>query len=77
MHDLLLPYRDLVMVLSIILRIRRTLDGVEIDKFVCESEAQKALAAEHHPRVEWRNCELAVERSRAEHSMRVPVTAGA
>jgi hypothetical protein len=31
-RDLLLPYGDLVMVLSTLFRIKRTLDGAEIDK---------------------------------------------
>jgi len=30
-RDLLLPYGDVVMALSIVLRIKRTLDGTEID----------------------------------------------
>lgn len=35
-----MPYGDIVMVLSIVLRIKRTLDGVEIDKIIWDVEAQ-------------------------------------
>jgi hypothetical protein len=44
-RDLLMPHRDLQIVLSTILCIRRTLDGAEIDKIIWDVEAQKALAA--------------------------------
>jgi hypothetical protein len=42
-HDLLMPYGDVVMALSIVLRIKRTLDGVEIDTIISDVEARKAL----------------------------------
>jgi hypothetical protein len=45
-RDLLMPHCDSVIVLSTVLRIRRTLDGVEIDRIIGEVEAQKALAVE-------------------------------
>jgi hypothetical protein len=35
-RDLLLPYGDVVMTLSIVLRIKRTLDAAEIDKLISE-----------------------------------------
>ncbi|TYO67191.1 hypothetical protein FXV83_07710 [Bradyrhizobium hipponense] len=65
-RDLLMPYGDVVMVLSIVLRIRRTLDGAEIDRIIWDVETRKALAAERRRRAEWRKCELAAERFRAE-----------
>jgi hypothetical protein len=42
-RDLLLPYGDLVIGLSALLRIKRTLDGAEIDKLIADFEARKAL----------------------------------
>lgn len=50
-RDLLMPYGDVVMVLSTVLRIRRTLDGAEIDKIIRDVEARKALA--HRRRAIW------------------------
>jgi hypothetical protein len=58
-RDLLLPYGDVVMTLSIVLRIKRTLDGVEIDKIIADVQARKGLAIEHHRRADWRKRELA------------------
>jgi hypothetical protein len=58
-RDLLLPYGDVVMTLSIVLRIARTLDGAEIDKIISDVEARKAVAVEHHRRTDWRKRELA------------------
>jgi hypothetical protein len=55
-----------VIVLSTVLRIKRTLDGAEIDKIISDLQARKALAAEHRRRNEWRKCELAASRFRAE-----------
>jgi hypothetical protein len=63
---LLIPDGDLVIVLSTVLRIRRTLDGTEIDKIIWDMEAQKALAAERRRRADWCKCELAASRFRAE-----------
>jgi hypothetical protein len=57
-RDLLMPYGDVVMALSIVLRIKRTLDGVEIDKLISDVEARKAVAVEHHRRADWRKREL-------------------
>jgi hypothetical protein len=57
--DLLLPYGDVVMTLSIVLRIKRTLDSDEIDKIISDVQAQKAQAIEHRRRTDWRKRELA------------------
>jgi hypothetical protein len=45
-RDLLLSYGDVVIVLSTVLRIKRTLDGAEIDKLISDVEARKAAAFE-------------------------------
>lgn len=78
-RDLLMPYGDVVMVVSIVLRIKRTLDGAEIDKIIWDVEAQKALAVERRRRVDWRKSELAATRFRAEcdhtNSVAVPRSA--
>jgi len=65
-RDLLLPYGDLVIALSVVLRIKRTLDGAEIDKIILDMETRKALAMERQRRADWRKCELAASRFRAE-----------
>ena len=52
-RDLLLPYGDVVMVLSTVLRIKRTLDGSEIDDLISGMQARKALAAENVRRKRW------------------------
>jgi hypothetical protein len=64
--DLLLPYGDIVMALSIVLRIKRTLDAAEIDKIISDVEARKALAVEHRRRADWRKRELAANRFQAD-----------
>jgi hypothetical protein len=51
--ELLLPYGDVVMTLSIVLRIKRTLDGPEIDKIISDLQARKGLAIEHVRRKRW------------------------
>jgi hypothetical protein len=65
-RDLLLLYGDVVIVLSTVLRVRRTLDGAEIDKIIWDVETRKALAAEQQRRVDWRKAEVEAERFRAE-----------
>ena len=65
-RDLLLPYGDLVIVLSTVLRIKRTLDGAEIDKIISDVEAGKALAMEQRRRADRRQRELAASCLRAE-----------
>jgi hypothetical protein len=57
-----MQYGRVVIVLSVVLRIKRTLDGAEIDKIILDVEAHKALAMEHHRRAEWRKCERTAER---------------
>jgi hypothetical protein len=52
-RDLLLPYCDVVIVLSTVLRIKRTLDGEEIDNLIADVQARKALAAERARRKRW------------------------
>jgi len=53
-------------VLSTLLRIKRTLDGAEIDKIIWGVETRKALAIEHRRRAKWRKAELEAERFRAQ-----------
>ncbi len=52
-RDLLMPHGDIVIVLSTVLRIRRTLDGPEIDEIIGDVQARKALAAERGRRKRW------------------------
>lgn len=63
--DLQMPYGDVVMVLSTVLRIKLTLNGIEIDQIILDVEARKALAVERQRRADWRVCELAASRFRA------------
>lgn len=51
--DLLLPYGDVVMALSIVLRIKRTLNSIEIDGLISDLQARKAAAAERWRRLTW------------------------
>jgi hypothetical protein len=53
-RDLLYPYGDVVIALSVVLRIARNLDGAEIDKIISDVEARKAVAVEHRRRADWR-----------------------
>ncbi len=57
-RDLLLPHGDVVIALSILLRIKRTLDGAEIDRLISDVQVRKAMAAEHRRRADWRKREL-------------------
>jgi hypothetical protein len=45
--------RNCVIVLSSVLRIKRTLDGAEINKIISGLQAEKELAIEHHRRALW------------------------
>ena len=65
-RDLLMPYGDLLMVLSIVLRIRRTLDGDEIDVIISDVEASKARAIELARRADWKRRELSARAFQAE-----------
>jgi hypothetical protein len=40
-RDLLMPFGDVVMALSIVLRIKRTLNGAEIDELISDVQARK------------------------------------
>jgi integral membrane sensor domain MASE1 len=64
-RDLLLPYGDVVIVLSTVLRIKRTLEGPEIDELISDLQARKAAAVERQRRDDWRNRELAAKRFEA------------
>jgi hypothetical protein len=64
--DLLLPYGDVVMALSIVLRIKRTLDSDDIDKIISDVQALKARAIEHRRRADWRKRELVAASFHAE-----------
>jgi hypothetical protein len=57
-RDLLMPYGDVVMALSIVLRIRRTLSGAEIDELIADVLARKARAIELARRADWQRREL-------------------
>jgi hypothetical protein len=65
-RDLLMPRGDVVIVLSTVLRIKRTLDGAEIDEIISDVQARKAMAIEHRRRADWRRRELAASSHRAE-----------
>jgi len=56
--DLLMPHGDVVIVLSTVLRIKRTLDGSEIDKIISGLQAAKALTMERQRRADWRAREM-------------------
>jgi len=60
-RDLLLPYGDVVIALSVLLRIKRTLDGAEIDGLISDLQARKAVAAEHGRRADWRKRQQSAE----------------
>lgn len=56
-RDLLSPHGDVLMVLSTVLRIKRTLDGSEIDEIISDVVTRKAMAIERRRRAEWRKSE--------------------
>jgi hypothetical protein len=56
-HDLLRPYGDVVTALSTVLRIKRTLNGHEIDQIISDVQARKAMAIERQRRADWRKSE--------------------
>ncbi|MBH5400696.1 hypothetical protein HZZ13_23310 [Bradyrhizobium sp. CNPSo 4010] len=54
------------MVLSTVLRIKRTRDGREIDdEIIADVATRKSMAIEQNRRAEWREAELAAGRFRA------------
>ncbi len=65
-HDLLYPHGPIIMALSTVLKIRRTLTGAEIDDVIATTVAGLQLAAERKRRADWRNAELTAARFRAE-----------
>jgi hypothetical protein len=54
--DLLRPYAPVIMSLSIVLRIKRTLDAHEIDNVIATTLARFELAAEQARRRQWQQC---------------------
>jgi hypothetical protein len=56
--DLLRPYGYLIIALSVVLRIRRTLTGTKIDDVSTTALASFELAAEHRRRADWRKREM-------------------
>ncbi|MBR1332817.1 hypothetical protein [Bradyrhizobium ottawaense] len=64
-RDLLAPHGDILIVLSTVLRIKRTLNGREIDEIISDVVTRKAMAIERMRRAEWREAELSAARFRA------------
>ncbi|CCE00661.1 hypothetical protein [Bradyrhizobium sp. STM 3809] len=64
-RDMLMPYGDVVMALSVVLRIKRTLSGAEIDKIISDVQARMALVSEHRRRADWRQREISAARLRS------------
>jgi hypothetical protein len=58
-RNLLMPYGHVLMALSILLRMKRTLDGPEIDRIIADVETAMALAIERYRKADWRKRELA------------------
>lgn len=54
------------MAFSIVLRIKRTLNGVEIDELISDVQARKARAIELARRADWHRRELSARRFQAE-----------
>jgi hypothetical protein len=65
-RDLLMPYGDVVMALSIVLRIKRTMNGAEIDELIADVQARKARAIELARRADWKRRELSARAFPAE-----------
>jgi hypothetical protein len=65
-RDMLTPYGDVVIALSVVLRIKRTLDGAEIDEIISDVQARKTLAIEQRRRAQWRTAEASAAEFRAE-----------
>ena len=78
-HDLLRPHAPIIIALSIVLKIRRTLTSAEIVDVIATTVAGLRTAAERQRRAEWRNAELAAGRFRAEcdrlNALRLPSSA--
>jgi hypothetical protein len=58
-----------------LLRIKRTLDGAEIDEIIPDVQAHKAMMIEHRRRADWRKRELAANGFQAKcgHASAVPL----
>jgi hypothetical protein len=65
-RDLLMPYGDVVMALSIVLRIKRTMNGAEIDELISDVQARKARAIELARRADCKRRELSARAFLAE-----------
>jgi hypothetical protein len=65
-RDLLLPHGDVVIALSTVLRIKRTMNGAEIDELISDLQTRKAQAAERRRRDDWHKRELSARRFLAE-----------
>lgn len=61
-----MPFGDVVMALSIVLRIKRTLNGAEIDELISDVQAGKTRAIELARRADWHRRELSARRFQAE-----------
>jgi hypothetical protein len=53
-----MPHGDAVIVLSTVLRIKRALDGTEIDKIISDLQVGKTLLLERSRRADWRKREM-------------------
>jgi hypothetical protein len=65
--DLLRPYGHVIIALSIVLKIRRTLTGAEIDDVIATVLAGFELALEQRRRADWQNRSLSARNFAAEH----------
>jgi hypothetical protein len=65
-RDLLMLFGDVMMALSIVLRIKRTLNGAEIDELISDVQARKTRAIELARRADWHRRELSARRFQAE-----------
>jgi len=65
-RDLLTPYGDVLMALSVMLRIKRTMDGAEIDELISDVQARKAQAIELARRADCKRRELSARAFLAE-----------
>ena len=61
-----MPYGDVVMALSIVLRIKRTMNGAEIDELIADVQASKAQAIERARRADCKRRELSARAFLAE-----------
>lgn len=69
-----MPHGDAVMVLSTVLRIKRTLDGAAIDQIILDVEARRALVIERRRRSDWQERELSAAAFGAKYGRRAVVT---